>query len=281
MKRAVMSIAVLLVTIPVMAQDADQKPSLVVCYTTGSVNRRQAKKATNSMLGVLEGLAGWKQGSYQSEFTSKSKECLDLLKQKTTHFISPSLGFFLKHRKEYGLIPIARPRVQGRTTDRWYLIVRKGSFQKLDDLKGKTLGGPLVDDVEFLRRVVFKGRIDPASFFVLKRSSRVLRSLRKPAKGKLDAVLVNQQQYEALPSLPFAKDLVPVFKSDPMPIPSLLAVKSRTTARERKDLAKAFAAFCKTPKGKGFCQMFGIDTFEPVQEKEYRAVEKVWSDSVK
>ena len=265
----------LMLTPTVNADTDDTTPTMVVCYTAGSVNKREAKKATQSMLDELAKLGGWKPGDYHSKFTAKPSKCLKLLNEKTTHFISPSLGFYLEHRKD--LVPVARPKLKGKNIDKWYLVVKKGKYTSLNDLKGKIIGGPLVDDVEFLKRIIFKGKIDPAKFFVLKRSSRVLRALRKTVRGKIDGVLLNQQQYDALPSLPFAKDLTAIFASDPIPVPSLLAVRSRTTEKERKRFARALFGFCQTPKGKGFCKMFGIETFEPVNEKAYKDVIKHWS----
>lgn len=278
-KRILAILFVVLLGIPGFAdpQATKDAPALVVCYTAGSVNRRQAKKATTSMLTVMERLAGIPIGTYQGKFTSKTQECLDLLKDKGTHFISPTLGFFLKYRKQYHLRPVAFPKVHGRTQDRWYIIVRKGAYTDIQSLKGKTIGGPLVEDAEFLRRIVFKNKIDPAKFFVLKHSSRALRALRRLARGKLDAVIVDQQQYDALPSLPFAKDFTVVFKSDPMPVPSILAVGKRTTKKDVRLFTKALSGFCKDPKGKPFCDLFGIDTFVPAKKDVYHQVEALWN----
>lgn len=256
-------------------------PALVVCYTTGSVNSRQASRATKAMLEVLERLAGIPAGTYQSRFTSHTKECLDLLKDKTTRFISPTLGFFLRHREEYHLTPMVLPSIHGKSTDRWYVVVRKGSYKQLSDMKGKVVGGPLADDPEFLKRIVFQGKIDPANFFVLKRSFRVLRALRRLVKGKLDAVILNQQQYKALPALPFSKDLAVVFTSDPMPVPSILAVGPRANPKELKRFANALSGFCSDPKGKSFCALFGIDSFVPANNSVYRKVETLWQKGSK
>jgi len=262
--------------------NADSKaPTLVVCYAAGSVNRRQARRATQSMLEVMERLAKIDKGTYQSRFTSRTKECVELLNDKTTHFISPALGFFLKYQKSHHLVPVALPSIKGKSTDRWYVMVRKGSYKKIADLKGKVIGGPLVEDTEFLGRVVFQNKIDPGKFFVLKRSSRVLRALRKLVKGKLDAVIVNRQQYNALPSLPFGKDLEPVFTSGPMPVPSILAVGAHTNKKELRLFAKALSGFCADSKGKSFCDLFGIDAFVPAGDSVYDRVEKLWEDGAK
>ena len=252
------------------------KPALVVCYTTGNADRRQAKRATKSMLEVMERLAGLPTDKYKAGFTSSPQKCLDSLKDKSTHFISPSLGFFLRYRREYHLKPMVWPRIKGKSTGRWYVVVRRGTYTDIRGLKGKTLGGVLTNDPEFLGRVVFKCRFDPRRFFVLKHSTRVLRDLRKLARGKLDAVILDDKQYNAMGSLPFGKDLTAVFTSDPLPVPSILAVGHRTNAREIGLFTKALSGFCRDSKGKVFCNMFGIDAFVPVDKGAYRGVERLW-----
>jgi len=272
-----------LFSVPVFADaNADSKaPTLVVCYTAGSVNHRQAKRATQSMLEVMERLAKIDKGTYHSRFTARTKECVDLLNDKTTHFISPTLGFFLQYRKSHHLIPIALPSIKGKSTDRWYVMVKKGTYKKIDELKGKVIGGPLTGDPKFLGRVVFQNKIDPGKFFVLKPSSRVLRALRKLDKGRLDAVILNRQQYNALPSLPFSKDMTPVFTSEPMPVPSILAIGARTNKKEISRFAKGLNGFCADSKGKIFCDLFGIDAFVPAGDSVYRKVEKLWDTGAK
>ncbi|NOZ01758.1 MAG: phosphate/phosphite/phosphonate ABC transporter substrate-binding protein [Deltaproteobacteria bacterium] len=263
------------------SQDADakataDKPSMVVCYTTGSVNVREARKATRSMLKVLEKIGGWDEGTFKSYFTTSYKDCGKYLADKKPHFIIPSLGFYLEHRKSDHLVPLAQPRVNGGSTDTWRVLVRKGEFKSLDDLKGKTLGGTLCTEPRFLKKVVFRGAVDPEKFFKLKPSKRALRPLRNLAAGRLDAVLINNQQYEALGSLPFAKDLEAVFTSKPMPLPGVFADARRSDQKERERFRKAMIAFCGHPDGKSFCELFGIDRFAQVNTADFDAAQALW-----
>ncbi len=255
--------------------DSGSRP-ILICYTTGSVSSRQAKPAIETMIRVIERLGGWPQGTFLGRFTDDPRECERIASSEQPHFVIPSLGFYLRHRKDQALLPVAQPRVRGQDREVLRVLVRRGTFASLDALKGRTLGGTLLDDPDFLGRVVFKGRIAPATFFVLKPSRVALRPLRDLAAGKMDAVLVNDQQFRALAGLPFAGDLEAVFESDPIPLPGVFAVGARVSEEERRRLAHALQSFCSHADGRSFCELFGIDGFVPVEASVYDGVRALW-----
>ncbi|MBL6974941.1 MAG: PhnD/SsuA/transferrin family substrate-binding protein [Deltaproteobacteria bacterium] len=262
-------------TAPAMA--APDSPSLVICYTTGSVNVREAKKATESMLRVLETIGKWSEGTFTSHFVTGVKACERVFNNEKPHFIIPSLGFYLQHGGRDRLVPLAQPRVKGASTDTWRVMVRKGTHDSLDSLKGGKLGGTLVSEPLFLEKVVFRGAVKPEEHFKLRHSKRALRPLRDLAAGRLDAVLVNDQQFQALGSLPFGKDLEAVFTSKPLPLPGVFADTTRSSKRDRGRFGKAMVAFCGHPEGKSFCELFGIDGFEPVDPSAFSEVRALWN----
>jgi len=279
MTAAIMSaltVVLVMTTITFATPEGSDKPALVVCYTTGSVNVQQARKATESMLRVLEKIGKWPEGNFQSFFTTSIDRCGSLLTEKKPHFISPSLGFFLEQGENDRLVPLVQPRANGRSTDTWRVIVLKGTFGSLDELKGKTLSGPLCAEPDFLDRIVFRGAVKSADHFALKPSKRALRPLRKLARGRLDAVLVNEQQYRSLKSLPFFDDLDTVFTSKPFPLLGIVAVKSESSAAEQRRFAGALDEFCDHPDGKQFCDLFGVDDFIPVEPTVYDEVKALW-----
>ncbi len=280
MTRVVLAVAFLTVTAAVTRPGLADPPwkgrPILICYTTGSVSSRDAKPAIETMVRVLERLGGWPDGTYQGRFADDARECERLAASEQPHFVIPSLGFYLRHREGDGLVPVAQPRVRGQDREVLRVLVRRGSFASLDALKGRALGGTLLDDPDFLGRVVFKGRIAPATFFVLKPSRVALRPLRDLAAGKMDAVLVNDQQYRALAGLPFSKDLDVVFESDPIPLPGVFAVESRTSRDERARIGKALESFCAHADGRSFCELFGIDGFVPAGASSYESVRALW-----
>ena len=180
---------------------AAEPTPIVVCYPGGAVNENDARGAMDAMLRVVERLGRWPEKSFTSFFTAEADECKRLMGEKQPGFAIISLGLYLELRAEHHLIPLAQPRINGSNTERIRVVVQEGRYKGLEDLKGKSLGGTVLAEPEFVGRIVFAGKYDPASFFVLKPSKHAIRALRALDKGELDAVILNGQQFAALGSL--------------------------------------------------------------------------------
>ncbi len=265
-----------LVTLAILSQA--HATEILVCYPGGgNVKPSQAQPTMARMLSALESLGGWPAGTFEHKFTTKLDQCLKMLDEDKPAYVITSTGLFLQRRKKDKLEVLVQPVIAGSTDEVYRILVKKGSASKLQDLKGKSLGGSLLTESEFLHRIVFEGKIEPGTYFQLKPSKRTLRSLRKLAKGKLDAVLVNQQQFSALSSLPFAAEIEPIFESNPFPLVGLAAATDRTSVQDRKRMAEALGKLCKSAQGKDICDMFGLESFKPVTSQNvYIEVEKLW-----
>jgi hypothetical protein len=276
------TLSLLLVTLLCGFATAGETPAspltVVICYPGGPVRASDAKPAMDSMLAVIEEIGQWKKGSITCEFTSKVDECRKLMAAKDPHFAILSVGLYLEHMSKHHLVPVAQPNIEGRTTDTYRILVRKGNFGSLADLKGKRLGGTHLGEPRFLWKIVFKSKIDPAKHFRLKPSRRALRALRNLSKGrKLDAVIVNEQQYKSLASLPFADRLDVVFTSDPIPLVGLLANTQKTARHERDRITQALSSMCTHAKGRELCELFGIESFGPANAEPYQTITKLWN----
>jgi hypothetical protein len=250
--------------------------TVLICYAGGTVQSQDAETATASMLRVVEESGGWGVGAMTGLFISEVKECGMRLDEQKPPFAITTLGTFLAYREKLGLIPLAQPVIDGSSTERYCIMVRKGTYTSLEALKGKTVGGALVDETEFLKRVVLRGTVDPESFFTLKRSQRVLHCLRSLAKGELDAVIINSQQYRALGSLPFAAELEAVFTSEEIPLAGIVANEKLTTADECSRFTRALSRVCSHQEGKKLCELFGVQNFIPVDSKAFQKVINLW-----
>ena len=250
--------------------------TVLICYAGGPVQSQDAEPATASMLRVVEESGGWSPGSMTGLFISDVKECGMHLDEQKPPFAITTLGTFLAYREKLGLIPLAQPVIDGSNTERYRIMVRKGTYASLEALTGKTVGGALVDEIELLKRVVLRGAVDPESFFTLKSSQRVLHCLRSVANGELDAVIVNSQQYRALGSLPFAGELEVAFTSEEVPLVGMVANGQRTTADERNRFARALSQVCKHQEGKQLCELFGVENFVPADSKAFQKVIDLW-----
>ena len=250
--------------------------TVLICYPGGSMLSQDAETATASMLRVVEEAGNWPAGSMTGVFTSALKECGTHLDKQKPPFAITTLGTFLAYREKLDLIPLAQPMIDGSSAERYRIMVRKGTFASLQALKGKNLGGALVEEPAFLKRVVLRGAVDPQSFFTLKGSQRVLHYLRALVKGELDGVIVNSQQYRALGSLPFAGELEAAFTSEEVPLVGVVANGQRTTADERNRFARALSRVCTHQEGKQLCELFGVENFVAADLQAFQKTIDLW-----
>jgi ABC-type phosphate/phosphonate transport system substrate-binding protein len=276
MRKICLIIASLLAPIAVSA--APNPEMIVVCYPGGAVNAKDANGAMNSMLRVVERVGQWQANSFNSVFITKPDECRKQMAEKNPKFAITSLGLYLELRSQHNLVPVVQPRIKGRTSERYRVMVQKDKYKSLDELKGKTLGGTVLEEPAFIGKIVFAGKYDPASFFVLKPSNQAIRALRALDKGELDAVIVNEQQFGALGSLHREKPLEAVFESAEIPLMGVVANSAATTAEERARFGKALEGMCTDAEGKKLCELFGVESFVNVDAAVFEPMVKLWTE---
>jgi len=259
------------------AHSAAEPAPVVVCYPGGPINDSEANNGMAAMLRVLEHLGQWPDQTFSSFFTSNADECRNLLSTKKPAFAITSLGLFLEERPEHNLLPIVQPQMRGTTTETYRLIVKKGKFQNLDQLKGKLVGGTVFEEPDFIKRIVFRNHLDPANYFQLKPSRQAIRALRALDKDELDAVLLNGQQFSALGSLQLGSPLEAIFTSEAIPLMGLVANEKSSTAAERSRFANALSSMCSDPEGKKLCDLFGVESFKPTTITVFSPMISLWN----
>jgi hypothetical protein len=252
--------------------------TLVVCYPGGPVNAKDANGAMSAMLRVVERVGQWQENSFTSLFTTKLDECRHQMAEKKPKFAITSLGLYLEMRTGHKLLPLVQPKIKGQTSERYRVIVQSGKFKSLDELKGETLGGTVLEEQAFIGRIVFAGKYEPDSFFVLKPSNQAIRALRGLDKGDLDAVILNEQQYGALSSLKLENPVEAIFTSEEIPLMGVVADSANTTAEERARFGKALAGMCADSEGKKLCDLFGVESFAVVDPAVFEPMVKLWGE---
>lgn|GEM_PF-1123626 len=175
-------------------------------------------------------------------------------------FILGSLGFYAAHRKTLGLRPLLSLRRLGGREERYRVLVKKGRFANVAELKGKTLAGtPLTELPAFLDQAVFKGSALTCGDFRLEPVTRPLRELRKLESGRRDAVLVDGAQFDSLQELPLAQELEAIHVSPPVPSLGLMARGADKSLDAR--MQEAAKGLCARSEGKDLCAGFGIEGF--------------------
>lgn len=249
---------------------------VLICYPGSSARSQDAESTTDVMLRVVEEIGDWPKGSMTSLFTTKINECEKHLDEQKPQFAITTLGTFLAYREKLNLVPLVQPVINGSSSEKYRIMVRKGTFNSVENLEGKTLGGALVDEPVFFKRVILKGKVNPETFFTLKSSRRVLSSLRALVKGNLDGVIVNSQQYRALGSLPFASELEVAFTSEEVPLVGVVANGQKTTPDERTRFSQALSKICTHREGKQLCELFGVEAFVPADTKAFQKAIDLW-----
>jgi hypothetical protein len=260
------------------ASAAPDPEMIVVCYPGGSVNVKDANGAMSAMLRVVERVGQWPRNSFNSLFTSKTDECRKQMAEKTPKFAITSLGLYLELRTPQNWVPVVQPKIKGRSSERYRVVARKGKYQSLDELKGLTLGGTVLEEQSLIGKIVFAGKYDPASFFVLKPSNQAIRALRALDKGELDAVILNEQQFGGLASLQLTTSLEAIFTSEEIPMMGVVANSALTTKEERDRFGKALEEMCADTEGKKLCELFGVEAFVPVDSMVFEPMIKLWGE---
>ncbi len=80
-------------------------------------------------------------------------------------------------------------------------------------------------------------------------TGQVLSALRRAANGDPVAVLLDQEQADALPSLPFAANLQSVGTTAPVPVALIVAVEGRIPKARTLELTRALLHLASTPQG--------------------------------
>lgn len=249
---------------------------IVVCYPGGPISETEANTAMGAMLRVVERVGGWPANTFTSTFTARVDECRTLLDRQQPAFAITSLGLFLEQRDAHHFQPLVQPRMQGATAERYRLMAQKGKFPSLDSLKGKAVGGTVFEEPDFIRKIVFGGKVDPQTFFGLKPSRQAIRALRALDKGELDAVLLSGQQFAALDALQLKSPLEAVFTSADIPLMGMVADGKTSTVNDRARIAKALETTCSDTDGKKLCDLFGIEAFVPANAAAIESAITLW-----
>ena len=264
------------------AVDKKDPASVVIIYLGGPDAGGEGKKLIDQLIDHLGGTMGLEPGALQGSYFTENGPAVEHLKAKKDAFVLGSLGLYLAQHKALKLSPLARLKTTEDGSERFHVVVKKGQYASLDDLKGKTLwGSPLYEDSTFLNAIVFGGKLEAAKHFALKPTNRPLTAVRKLERDEADAVLLNSVQYESLRRLPLFEKLQEIYVSDPLPALGVMMVEGPKTRALRDTFLKTILGLCGSEKGKSVCANFGIAGFEPVADAMLEKVGKQYDSAGK
>jgi hypothetical protein len=259
-------ILVTLVPAPASAQ------ALVICNIGGPGSTKQARPVLEKFLRHVEKSGGLKQGSMRGEYHTTLKACQEYVKREKPLFAVFDLATYLSQREALKLRPLGC--MGSPTGQRYHLLVREGSYKNLAALKGKLLISSHLGDMRFVSRVIFDGKIDAAKHFKIKATRRPLKGIRKVARNKADATLVDRMAYDHLGELKLPAKLVSIYRSVGLPGLTLAVVgAAKPDGPTVKKVTSALPKLCAGP-GKSLCKTFQVTAFSRAKAATFNKLAK-------
>jgi hypothetical protein len=144
--------------------------------------------------------------------------------------------FYVEHGKQLHLIPLVQADVVDvGPQQRWSLVAKSGRVDSPASMAGYTLLSTAGYAPDFVRHSALAGWALPPDVKI-EATGQILSALRRVAAGEPVAVLLDQTQAAALPSLPFAAELKTVMQSAELPVAIIAVVDSRVAAGRAKAL---------------------------------------------
>jgi hypothetical protein len=204
--------------------------TLVFCAPGYPGGAGDAQPFVDQFAGAAATAAGWPAGSLVAVYDPTEQGGLAKLGGADAVLAFVPYPFYVEHSAQLHLTPL----VQADVTDvgpqqRWSLVAKSGRVTGPASLAGYTILSVAGYAPDFVRHSALEGWTLPPDVKI-ESTGQVLSALRRAAAGELVAVLLDQTQAAALPSLPFAKDLNTVMQSAELPVAIIAVVNSRVDA---------------------------------------------------
>jgi hypothetical protein len=204
--------------------------TLVFCAPGYPGGAGDAQPFVDQFAGAAATAAGWPAGSLVAVYDPTEQGGLAKLGGADAVLAFVPYPFYVEHSAQLHLTPL----VQADVTDvgpqqRWSLVAKSGRVTGPASLAGYTILSVAGYAPDFVRHSALEGWTLPPDVKI-ESTGQVLSALRRAAAGESVAVLLDQTQAAALPSLPFAKDLNTVMQSAELPVAIIAVVNSRVDA---------------------------------------------------
>ncbi len=177
---------------------------------------------------------GWSAGSFTAVYDPTEQGGLAKLGNADSVLAFVPYAFYVQHGTELHLTPLAQADVAGvGTEERWSLIGAAGGVTTPQAMAGYTILSVAGYAPEFVRHSALAAWALPPDVKI-EASGQVLSALRRVVAGEKVAVLLDQTQAAALPTLTFAAQLKVLVQSPPLPVALVTAVDSRLPAPRAK-----------------------------------------------
>jgi hypothetical protein len=235
-------------------------------FTTSEMNGTKDKPGyITQFTGVLAKSLHRSPSDIKGKFFRSYGEAEKFIKHKKNVFIMSSVDYYTAYYKRLTLTPVADMNQPGG--NRYYVLVKKGRYSSLEALKGKKLtGSVLYGNKRFLKKVVFNGK-NISRYFNLKPTRRIYSAVKKVVRGKVDAVILNQRDYNKFKKKSFFSKLKVVYSSRPISNLGVMMVNTPANRRVKPSLLRAIMSISSSKDAAAILRSNGIKGFQPVNRK--------------
>src|SRR5271155_4364382 len=180
--------------------------------------------------------AGWPAGSFAAISDPAEEGGLTNPKPADAVLAFVPYPFFVEHAAQLHLTPLVQADVADTgVQQRWTLVAKAGRITAPASMAGFTILSTVGYAPDFVRHSALEAWALPADVKI-EPTGQILSALRRVAAGEPIAVLLDQTQAAALPSLPFATELSAVAQSAELPVAIIVMVDSRLAAGRARAL---------------------------------------------
>jgi hypothetical protein len=180
--------------------------------------------------------SGWPAGSLAAVYDPTEEGGLAKLGQADAVLAFVPYPFFVEHAAQLHLTALVQADVADiGPQQRWTLVAKSGRVTGPASMSGYTLLSVAGYAPDFVRHSALEGWALPSDVKI-EATGQVLSALRRVAAGESVAVLLDQTQMAALPSLPFATEIKAVTQSPELPVAIIAVVNSRLAAARARAL---------------------------------------------
>lgn len=257
------------------------KINFVILYPGGPDPGTEGKSMITQFLDILTKRTSLKKTDVEGNYYNDIALAKAAIKRNGNAYIMGSLGFYLANQKRYNLVPLSLVATMGKNTESYYMVVKKGKYSSLSELKGKILGGNILyEDYKYIDSIIFNGQLNVAKYFKLKASSQVLGAVRRVIKGQIDAVLLNSMQYESLTRLKSTfENLQVIYTSQEVPRLGFMMADTSETKKVKDEILSTLNNLCSGDGGKSVCDNFGISGFQNIDSETLDDISKKFNSS--
>jgi len=210
--------------------------TLVFCAPGYPGGAGDAQPLIDQFTNAAVAISGWPAGSLAAVYEPTEEGGLAKLGSADAVLAFVPYPFFVEHAAQLHLTPLVQADVADvGPQQRWTLVAKSGHVTGPASMSGYTILSVAGYAPNFVRHIALEGWALPSDVKI-ESTGQILSALRRVAAGEQAAVLLDQTQAAALPSLPFASELKVVRQSPELPVAIIAVVDSRVTAGRARAL---------------------------------------------